>query len=52
MIWHYAVKKVSYYFAPACVSSRNELDFGQLHGITINRGHVNCPDCLRAMGIE
>lgn len=50
MIWHYAVRKGSYFMKPACVSSSRELDFERRHGITINRGDVNCSECLRMMG--
>ena len=54
-IWHYAVftARNPQYYEPACTLDRTELRPRQsdLHAITIVRGHVNCPDCMRAMGM-
>lgn len=53
-IWHYAVWKwsVPYVMEPACVSDRRELfPVPGKHGLTIVRGHVNCPNCKRMMGM-
>ena len=49
--WHYAVWKSSQPFMmPACMTPGELLDIKLYHGITIVRGDVNCPDCLKAMG--
>lgn len=54
--YHYAVwKKSSYpYMDPACVTFRVDLAFQSVvdHGLTRNRGKVNCPDCMRMMGMS
>lgn len=54
MTWHYAVWKWSSLdLEPACVHYREDLtvESGQIHGITINRGDVNCENCKRMMGM-
>lgn len=49
IVFHYAVWKASYSsMVPAC-SRPQDLDYDWNHGITINRGDVNCFACLRMM---
>lgn len=56
-IMHYAVWKnwSAGYMYMACVSPGKfyedaSIDPAKDHGISRNRGDVNCPDCLRMMG--
>lgn len=57
-LWHYAVWKgsVPIHMWPACWGARGTRlqgiarYTGVMHGQTIVRGDVNCPDCLRMMG--
>ena len=55
MIWHYAVWKGAdaWYMLPACRSREDLLKQRLLgeNGITIIRGNVNCPNCMRMMGM-
>jgi len=50
--WHYAVHVGGHYYQPACTGARYKLEKDKLHGVTKLRGEVNCPDCLKAMGIS
>lgn len=55
--WHYAVWKFSEYpyVSPVCLSRYELLDeFDPIikHGITLYRGDVTCPTCLKMMGPE
>lgn len=54
LVYHYAVWKGSHPFMePACVASRTELRYYNVlgHGITVNRGDVNCGKCMHMMGM-
>lgn len=54
ILYHYAVWKGGRPFMePACVTDKNALKYLGIsgHGLTLNRGDVNCPECKRMMGM-